>query len=174
MSRSPLVWCALASALVVSACSFTREGPTVQAVEQNSPANGMARVIVFREKGYPGLADSSWSVKLDGQPLADLKTGTFAYRDLPAGKHTLTDAQWDVPGDSELDFDATAGKTYIFEMRVSDEGKTLGWATLLTGGIGYLAATEMSDIKKTGGFDFTPVDEANADQQLTELHLINP
>jgi hypothetical protein len=174
MSRSPWVWCALASVLVASACSFTREGPTVQAVEQNSPADGMARVIVFREKGFPGLADISWPIDLDGQRVADLKTGTFAYRDLPAGKHTLTDAKWDMPGVSQLDFDATAGKTYIFEMRVSDQGRALGWATLLTAGIGYIAATEMSDIKKTGGYDFIPVDETNARQQLADLHLINP
>jgi hypothetical protein len=156
---------ALALVLIVPACSYTREGPTIQAVEQSqlAPANGMARVVVFRAKGFSGLADIAWPVDLDGQSLGDLKTGTFVYRDCPAGTHTLTDAKWDMPGVSRLEFLASAGRTYIFEIRVSRAG--------LATSFGLIPGLAMG-VASSGGFEFIPVDEANASQRMADIHLV--
>jgi hypothetical protein len=85
----------VALALATAACAQTRTGPTVSdlASKIGPPNSDAVRVIVFREKGFGGLADISFPVDLDGERLGNLTTGTFAYRDCKPGKHTLTDAK---------------------------------------------------------------------------------
>jgi hypothetical protein len=49
-----------------------------------APPRAVARVVVVRpEKGFFGV-DGAFPVELDGEPLGELKTGTFAYPDRPA------------------------------------------------------------------------------------------
>ena len=36
------------------------------------------------------FGDRAFPVKLDGQPIGELLTGTYAYVDLPPGPHQLT------------------------------------------------------------------------------------
>src|SRR5260370_40426254 len=61
---------------------------------------------------------------VDGAPMGDLKTGTFVYRDRPAGSHKLT---FERPGDlfreSHQEFAAAAGRTYFSRLEMNAKGR---------------------------------------------------
>jgi hypothetical protein len=82
----------------LSGCA--REGLDFASVSQGSggPKNGQGRIVVLLEKGYGGLLDHGYPVSLDGEPMGELRTGTFLYRDRPAGRHELSVNEWDFPG----------------------------------------------------------------------------
>ena len=79
-------------AVTVSGCVTERSGADFVSMSQKigPPKAGQARIVVFREKGYGGIGDPGWDVKLDGEPMSALKTGTYAYADRPAGSHQLS------------------------------------------------------------------------------------
>lgn len=76
------------------------------------PKAGQARIVVFREKGFGGLADAGWGFKLDGTPLSGLKTGTYVYADRPAaGPHWFVAEEPGFPGVTHVEFSARPGET---------------------------------------------------------------
>jgi Protein of unknown function (DUF2846) len=84
------------------------------------PRAGQSRIVVLRERGYAGLTDPGWDVKLDGAPMADLKTGTYVYVDRPPGRHQLSATATLFPGVSQRDISTQSGRTYFFLARPSE------------------------------------------------------
>jgi len=120
----------LVVAVMTGCAAPTRTGPTLDAVTRTvgTPKPGQARVIVLRDKAFAGIIDAGWQVHLDGVPMGDLKTGTFVYRDRPAGHHQITFARaGDLARVSRHDFDV-AGPHLCVSHRAQREGQArCGW-----------------------------------------------
>jgi hypothetical protein len=166
--RMPL---ALAVVAVLAGCAPTRTGATLDALGVPKPALG--RVVVFRDRAFPGIFDTGWQAYLDAAPMGDLKTGTFVYRDLPAGPHQLFFAR---PGDfsrgSKQDFSAAPGRTYFFRLDMNAKGHWIAASGQVAGVAGLLASSAISAAADERGlFDFTPLDDAAARAAMAELRL---
>src|SRR6478752_7142437 len=113
---------ALLIAVLLGGCETERNGLDYGAMTQKigPPAGGRSRIVVLREKGYGGITDPGWDVKLDNGPMADLKTGTYVYLDRPPGQHHLSATAAMFPGVSEREFSTQPGRTYFFLARPSD------------------------------------------------------
>lgn len=136
------------------------------------PKAGQARIVVFREKGFGGLADAGWGFKLDGTPLSGLKTGTYVYADRPAaGPHWFVAEEPGFPGVTHVEFSARPGETLFFVARVS-ERKNAVIANASTGVLGYgLTLAMTSGYKNQGPVDFLALDETAARTTIAELKL---
>jgi hypothetical protein len=147
---------------MLSGCAATlREGTSLAALAQRAPKAGLARVAVYRHKGYAGLFDIGWKVELDGTPMAGIKTGTFVYRDVPAGPHRLVFLGDQFPRPSHHEFNAAAGRTYAFRIEMNDKGKMLQATGAAAGVAGLLAVGAISAATdERGSYDFMPVDPA--------------
>jgi hypothetical protein len=150
-----------------------RDGLDFASVSQTSggPKNGQGRIVVLLEKGYGGVLDFGYPVSLDGEPMGELKTGTFLYRDRPAGRHELSVNQWDFPGVTKQEITVAPGRTYFFMTRQSERGKAIA-----VGGFGGLAgiavtAAATSGNANPGPVDFVPLDDAAGQQAISELRL---
>jgi hypothetical protein len=167
-----LLWVAAA---ILAGCAPTRDGAQFTSVLQTvgPPKPGLARIVVLRPRGFGGLFDSGWSVTLDRQPIAELKTGTFIYIDAPAGRHEMG-ANMAFPGQTRYEFATSAGRTYFFTAVVSQRARALQSAQAAGGLIAWGLATAItSDDKNPGPLDYVPVDEVVARQTITELRLAN-
>lgn len=164
----------LAVSICVAGCVTERSGVDFSGMSQKigPPKAGHARIVVFREKGYAGIIDQGWDVKLNGAPLKDLKTGTYVYVDRPAGRHQLSATEALFPGSTQRDFVAESGRTYFFLGRQSERSKALTAAGALGGLAGAVvvaAATSGND--NPGPLDFFPVEEAEARNAMADLRL---
>jgi hypothetical protein len=163
-----------AVAVLISGCVTERSGADYPSLSQRigTPRPGQARIVVFREKGYAGIADEGWDVKLDGTPLRPLKTGTFIYTERPAGHHDLSASMQLFSGDTHVDVAAETGRTYFFLARPSDKAKTL-YAMSAAGGIAGLVvgAAVTSNNKNPGPLDFFPMDDASARDMMNDLRV---
>jgi hypothetical protein len=173
LARGP-AWSTLAllGAFCLSGCA-TPNGPTVEAFAKTAgpPKAGQARVIVYREPLYAyQVWDRNYPVKLDGEPMAgNLTAGTFVSLDRPAGHHQLSLDVWDLPGVTRVDFNAVAGRTHYFVVRMSDRGKVITAGTVFGGLSGYALAAVVTSGDDKGGMDLISVDEATAKKALAEL-----
>jgi Protein of unknown function (DUF2846) len=165
---------ALAVALLLSGCVTERAGLDFAAMSRGvgAPKTGRALIVVFREKGYAGLADEGWEVKLDGELLRGLKTGTYVYADRPAGRHQLTSTAPLFPGETQLDITVAAGRTYFFLAKPSDRAQKL-YAMSLAGGLTGLVvgAAMTSGASNPGPLDFFPLEESAVRAALSDLKL---
>src|SRR6266853_2111648 len=114
-----MLWRVLALLVVATmmfGCVTAREGVDFASVSQTigTPKAGQARIVVLREKGYAGLFDHGFAVTLDGEPMGDLKTGTFLYLDRSTGRHQLSVDEFGFPGVTKQDISAAPGRTYFF------------------------------------------------------------
>jgi hypothetical protein len=161
-------------AVIVSGCITARSGADFASMSQRAGPTkpGQARIVVFREQAYGGLFDQGWDVKLDGQPMGDLKTGTYVYADRPAGRHQLVSEITGFPGVTRQDITVTAGRTHFFVAKVSDRARTLS-VTSAAGGLVGLAvgAAVTSGDGNPGPLDFIPLEEGAARQAIAELRL---
>lgn len=164
----------LVVAAVLSGCVTERSGADYTALSQRvgAPKPGQARIVVLREKGYGGIVDQGWDVKLDGVPMRDLKTGTFVYADRPQGRHQLSANMELFSGVTQVDVQAESGRTYFFLARPSDKAKTLN-AMSAAGGIAGLlvGAAATSNNSNQGPLDFFPLDDAGARDMMSDLRL---
>jgi hypothetical protein len=106
---------------------------------------------------------------LDGQPMGNLTAGTFVSLDRPAGRHQLSLDVWDLPGVTREEFNAVAGRTHYFVVRLSDRGKVVTAGTVLGGLSGYALAAAVTSGEDKGGMDLVSMDEATARKALSEL-----
>ena len=85
----------LIAAAMLCGCQTERSGLDYATAMQRigPPKAGHARIVVFREKGFGGVADAGWEFALDGAVLKGLKTGTYLYVDRPAGQHQFFAAE---------------------------------------------------------------------------------
>jgi len=163
---------------MLAGCAATREGAEFASVTRTlgPPKPGHARIVVMRDKGFAGLVDDGFAVTLDGRSLGgDLKTGTFLYVDAPAGRHELGVKVFAFPGETRQEVAATAGRTYFFNVVVSERSKKLSTAQGAGGLVGLaIVAAMTSDDKNPGPVDFLPVDEATARGTIPELRQAPP
>jgi hypothetical protein len=132
----------------------------VHAEPLGPPQAGKARIVVFRPDSFGGSIGRSWPVKLDGQPLGDVKAGSFVYDDRAPGRHMLSLEMFDFPGLSRQSVSVAAGSTYYFRVKLKDKsektlsagasGGILGWA---------IAAGAASKAEPDGVFEFVVVSD---------------
>jgi Protein of unknown function (DUF2846) len=165
-------WAVIAAVLLFG-CADTREGLDFAAVSRTSggPKNGQGRIVVLREITIVGSADGGYPVKLDGEPIGDLRTGTFIFRDRPAGRHELSVSKWDFPGVTKQEINIAPGRTYFYEARLSERAKAMTVGSFA--GLAGLAVTAVatSGDSNPGLVDFVLLDEAAGRQMISELRL---
>lgn len=165
-----VVLCALA--LLTLGCAYNRDGADFVSLSHTlgPPKPGYARLVVLREKAYAGLIDQGWAVLLDGEPMGEVKTGTYLYADRRAGQHEFSLKQWDFPGETRRSFAASAGRTYFYQIVLSERSKAINAATTFGGLTGFaVASIATSNDKNPGPVDFIPMEDATARQALVEL-----
>jgi hypothetical protein len=143
-----------------------RDGTDFAALTQKigPPKAGQARVVVFREKGYGGLVDGGWDVKLDGEP--------YVYADRPIGRHELSSTMALFPGETHHEITVAAGRTYYFLVRPSDRAKTLGAMSAAGGMSGLIVgAVITSGNNNQGPLDFFPLPETDARTMMADIPL---
>jgi hypothetical protein len=165
----------LIAAAALAGCMAARDGAEFGSITQTlgPPKAGHARLVVMRDKGFAGLIDQGYAVTLDNQPMGgDLKTGTFLYADAPAGRHELGVKVFAFPGDTRQEVVASAGRTYFFNVVMSDRAKQLSGAQMAGGLVGFaVVAAVTSNDKNPGPVAFVKMDEAAARAAITELRL---
>ncbi|MBO0755006.1 MAG: DUF2846 domain-containing protein [Bradyrhizobiaceae bacterium] len=156
---------AFALAAVLFGCA-TQSGPPLSSLTTlGAPPKALARVVVVRpEQGFFGI-DGGFPVKLDGEALGELKTGTFAYLDRPAGRHQLSAEIFGYPGVTREDFTAAPGRTYFFRASANARAKDLqGFSMISPLGALVGAATTFND--RQGPIDLIPISEAQAKRAI--------
>lgn len=165
----------LFAVLLSAGCVATRTGATLDDLNKKigGPASGQARIVVIRDKGIEPLFDSGWQVYLDGATMGDLKTGTFIYRDRPAGPHKLSFSRaGDFSRASTRDFMAASSRTYVFRLDINDKGRLVQSSGVVAGLAGMLVTSAISDASdKRGFFDFTLLEGEAARQALADIHV---
>jgi hypothetical protein len=127
---------------------------------------------VFREKGYGGLADAGWGVKLDGEPMSELKTGTYVYADRAVGRHELSSTMTLFPGETHYEITVAAGRTYYFLVKPSARANTLNAMSAAGGMSGLIVgAVVTSGNDNQGPLDFFPMPEPDARIMMADIPL---
>jgi hypothetical protein len=165
----------LATALLAACAGPTRTGLTLDelAHKMGGPKAGKARVVVFREKGFPGIFDSGWEARLDGIAMGDLKTGTFVYRDPPAGSHELTfERAGDFSRASHQTVVAASGRTYVYRLELNEKGRIVAAMGANAGLAGLFVSSAVAAAKDDRGFfDFILLEGDAARISMEDLHL---
>jgi hypothetical protein len=164
---------ALLLALLVAGCAFGKAGTEYAVVSQKMglPRAGQSRIILLSQKDS-WLDRTSCDAKIDGISLNRLLPGTYASIDRPAGPHHLAATQSLFPGDSMMDFNTEAGRTYFFSIRPSERARALQAGGAVFGLVGFgVAAAASSDAQNKGPVDFVALDEGQARGALAELLL---
>jgi hypothetical protein len=166
--RVPVTLGALA---VLIGCAPTRPGATLDAIAPLRP--GLARVVVLRDKAFGQIADAGFQAYLDEAPLGDLKTGTFVFRDIPAGQHKLFFSRpLELYRASQKEFSAAPGHIYHFRLEANDKGNWILAGAVLGGVVGLAATSAITAAADERGlFDFTQLDDAAASAAMAELRL---
>ena len=160
--------------VMISGCAPARSGAEFAALSQiiGPPKTGQARIVVFREQAYGGLFDVGWDVKLDGQTMRDLKTGTYVYADRPAGRHQLSSSMAMFPDVTQRDFTVAPGKTYYFLARLSERARALNSASAVGGLSGFVVASVVtSEDSNPGPLDFIPLEATAAREAISAIRL---
>jgi hypothetical protein len=167
------LWVVVAAALLFG-CAGTREDLGFSAVSQRNGGlkNGQGRIVVLRETQFVGSMDGGHPVSLDGQPIGDLRTGTFLVRDVPAGRHELSVSRWSFPGETKLGLSIASGRTYFYQANLSERSKALMVSSVAAGLAGWaVTAAATSGSENTGPVEFVLLDEAAGRQMVSELQL---
>jgi hypothetical protein len=159
----------------LSGCVTAREGVDFASVSRTAggPKAGQGRIVVLREAGYAGLIDYGYAVTLDGEPMGELKTGTFLYLDRSAGRHQLSVDESGFPGVTRNDISVASGRTYFFLVKPSERSKALQ-AGQVAGGLVGLAVTAIatSQVDNPGPVDFVALDDAAGRLAISDLRLV--
>jgi hypothetical protein len=162
----------LALMLLLAGCTAGQSGPALESLTtMAAPAGGTARIVVLRpENGFFGAGDRSFGIKLDGEAMGDLMTGTFVFADRPAGQHQVAADLWDFPGVSRYDVNAAAGRTYYLVAKLHP-GVNDAYAAQIVGGLaGKLIVSSASGIGGDhGAIDLMPMSEADAKKLVAGL-----
>jgi hypothetical protein len=164
----------LVVAALLCGCETDRQGLDYSEMlrKVGPPGSGKSRIVVLREKGYAGIADPGWDVRLDGGPMADLKTGTYVYLDRPPGQHQISATAAMFPGTSQVDISTQSGRTYFFLARPSERSKVLNGMSAAGGVAGLLVGAALtSSNSNPGPLDFFPLQEDSAQTTIAELKL---
>jgi len=111
---------------------------------------------VSREKAFRGSLDGGYDIKLDGEPMKPLRTGTYFYADRPAGKHQMTCEAIMFPGATRFDFAAQPGRTYYYVVRPSGRADQLMGAQIGAGLVGYAVGAALTSDSANPGHRSIP------------------
>lgn len=158
------------TAATLTGCATTQSGPPIASLASiGAPPAGKARIVVMRpENGFFGWGDRALPVKIDGEPMGDLLTGTYASLDRPAGRHRISVDLWDHPGVSQHDFNAASGRTYYFAVRLKQKVNDVHMAAAIGGLAGYVIAAAATN-DNTGPVDLIPMSDAEAKRTIAEV-----
>jgi hypothetical protein len=152
-------------------CATTQSGgpPIASLATTGTPPAGKARIVVMRpEKGLAGWSDRALPVRIDGEPLGELLTGTYASVDRPPGRHQITAELQDHAGVSRYDFNAASGRVYYFSAGYKQKVNDIYAAAVFGGLAGYALATAATN-DGTGPIDLIPMSEAEAKRAIATV-----
>lgn len=173
-----LAWLA---AFLLSACAASRPTFDESVVGSESIPEGKARLVFFRTRDSGLYIARQAAVSLDGNKVGGAGYGSFFVHDIDSGRHSLKADMWDMPGQCELIFTATAGETYYFQVDPRSESfgafaagdlasqlLTMNVLVNIAGGVSAVAAESYG--KACGGaFRVYPVDADSAVVRLGTL-----
>lgn len=163
----------LGATLLVAACGTARTGATFNDLNKKAGGPGSkSRVVILRDKDLLML-DGAWQVYLDGTAMGDLKTGTFVYRDIAPGSHTL---MFSVPGEfaraSTQNISLGAGRTYVYRIDLNSKGRAVMASTMAAGLAGMLVSSAIAHSADERGFyKFVPLEGDARTTALADIHL---
>lgn len=152
-----------------------QSGPALESLtSMAAPRGGTARIVVMRpENGFMGAGDRSFGIKLDEQPMGDLMTGSFVYRDTPAGHHQVAADLWDIPGVTRYDVNAVAGRTYYVLAKLNENVNAMYGAQIFGGLAGKFIVAGASGMGgDKGAIDLTPMSEGDAKRVIASLKQV--
>jgi hypothetical protein len=155
------------AALLLGCATQSNSPPLSSLATVGAPPKGVARIVVVRrEKGFTySWGDAAFHVKLDGQPLGELMTGTFDYVDRPAGPHQLSAELSGWPGTTRHDFVTASGRTYFFSASVNEKVNEIRGFTLISPLGGALASVATFNDGQ-GPINLAPISQAEAKQAI--------
>lgn len=159
-------------AALVTGCVTDQSGPALESLSTMAPpTGGSARIVVMRpENGFMGAGDRSFGIKLDGESMGDLMTGTFVFRDRPAGRHQIAADLWDIPGVTHYDVNAAAGRTYYVVAKLNENVNAMYGAQIVGGLAGkFIVAAASGMGGERSAIDLTPMSEADAKRLVAGL-----
>lgn len=159
--------------VLLTGCVSDRTGFDYAAVVQKvgPPKPGQSRIVLLSEKNK-ALDSAVCDVKIDGGSENKLRPGTYAYVDLPAGRHEIVATQTLFPGVTKRDVTTQAGRTYFFLARNSDRSRAITGVTIIGGLAGALVASvATSGSENPGPVELLLLEEAAARTTLAELQL---
>jgi len=173
IARRPFAIVSLLWLIALAGCAGGGQtGPALESLaSMTPPRGGTARIVVMRtENGFMGAGDRSFGIKLDEQPMGDLMTGSFVYRDTPAGPHQIGADLWDIPGVTRYDVNAVAGRTYYVLAKLNENVNAMYGAQIVGGLAGKFIVAGASGMGgNKGAIDLTPVSEADAKRLIASL-----
>jgi hypothetical protein len=161
----------LIATMALMGCATTQSSgpPIASLVSIGPPPAGKTRIVVMRpEKGLTGWGDRALPVKIDGEPLGELLTGTYASVDRPPGRHQITAELQDHAGVSRLEFNAASGRVYYYSAGYKQKVNDIYAATVLGGLAGYAIATAATN-DGTGPVDLIPMSDAEAKRMIATV-----
>jgi major membrane immunogen (membrane-anchored lipoprotein) len=169
-TKSRIAAVLIATATLTGCATTQNSGPPIASLASiGPPPAGKARIVVMRtEKGLTGWGDRALPVKVDGEQLDGLLTGTYTSVDRPPGRHQITAELQDHAGVSRYDFNAASGRIYYFSAKYKQKVNDIYAATVLGGLAGYALATAATN-DGTGPVDLVPMSEAEAKQAIAAV-----
>jgi hypothetical protein len=165
----------LTVAVLLSGCMTHGAGSEYAAVVQKigPPKPGHSRVVVLQQKRQGlSMAHCACDMKLNGQPMGKVIYGSYAYADLPAGRHQLVASEVLFPGETTREFSTESGRTYYFLIKSSERHDVVAGGAIFGGIIGVMAASAVTaGSQNTGPADLFPLEEAAARTTLAELQM---
>ena len=164
-------------------CACAGSGPTFDESEVGSESipDSRARLVFFRTRDSGLYIARQAAVSLDGERVGGAGYGSFFVHDIDSGRHWLKADMWDMPGQCELIFTATAGETYYFQIDPRSESfgafaagdlasQLLAMNVLVNvaGGVSAVAAESYGKVCG-GAFRIYPVDTDTALARLATI-----
>jgi Protein of unknown function (DUF2846) len=163
----------LAGAALLSGCVSDGVGNDYATIAQKvgPPRAGQSRIVVFQEKRQGlSMALCACDMKLDGNPIGKVTTGTYVYADRPAGRHRLMASETFFPGDTIRELTTQSGRTYYFLIKSSERHDAVAGGGAVAGLAGMLVATVATSEKDNQGpAELLALDESSAKTALAEL-----
>jgi hypothetical protein len=137
--------------LIAIGCAGCASQPATPIVAAVAP--GQAKIVLRRADTSACIIACPAHIDVNGNHLVDLAPGQSFTGGVPRGPVTLTISQSGDIGHYNVQFDATPGKTYAFEVSRRIEPTVAG----AVGGLAGVLVEEVASGDHSGSFKITPV-----------------
>lgn len=149
----------------LAGCAGSADGPKFTDTNLTGPKTGTAQIVFFRPPKWAGSYRAP-EVDVNGAAACDLPNrGAFVY-EVPPGSVTVALSHWDMPGTTQVTFNADRDKTYYVRVD-ANEGKI--WPSMFAGLVGLFVAEAVSPNK--GPYVLNVMDRTPADPELAEIRM---